>query len=168
VRLLILLQTVNQWIHIVSFSVWIGSILFFLFVFAPSAHSLPPKPGIDILNRGRRSFQTLSWIAINLLLITGIFNFVFRGIPTGFAFGPSYYQILGIKLLLFLAMFLHHGFQTFKYAPRIALLSAQTTPDTSTWPEDLLYLWRKWFILQKINATLGPIVLLLALGLAKT
>lgn len=167
VRPSILLQTLNQWIHIISLSLWLGGIIFFLFVFFPAAQSLPPRPGMDVLNRGQRYFQTLSWIAIGLMLITGTVNFVLRGDAAGFALGQSYYLILGTKLFLFLAMVLHHCFQVFKYAPRIASLSAPTEPHNSNWPEDLLSQWRGWLLLLKINAALGPIVLLLGIGLTK-
>jgi len=167
VRPSILLQTLNQWIHIISLSLWLGGIIFFLFVFFPAAQSLPPRPGMDVLNRGQRYFQTLSWIAIGLMLITGTVNFVLRGDAAGFALGPSYYLILGTKLFLFLAMVLHHCFQVFKYAPKIASLSAPTEPHNSNWPEDLLSQWRGWLLLLKINAALGPIVLLLGIGLTK-
>jgi uncharacterized membrane protein len=154
VRFAILLQALNLWIHILSLSVWIGGMLFFLLVFAPAVRSLQPGPSIAVLNLGRRYFQAASWIAINLLFITGMINLIFRGTSSEFAPGSGYYLVLGIKLLLYLTMVLHHCFQAFKYAPRITSLSAQTSRDTSTWPEDLLSLWKKWFVLLKINATL--------------
>lgn len=102
------------------------------------------------------------------MLISGTLNFVLRGVATGFAPGPNYYLILGTKLFLFLAMVLHHCFQAFKYSPLIDSLTAQTPPDVTSWPEDLLSYWRRWFVLLKINAALGPIVLLLGVGLTKT
>ncbi|MEK7209793.1 MAG: hypothetical protein AAB070_00080, partial [Candidatus Binatota bacterium] len=101
-----------------------------------------------------------------LLLISGFFNLIFRGAEGGFQFGSLYYSILAIKLFLFLAMIFHHCLQAFKYAPEIASLTAQTTQDVQAWPEPLLAHWKRWFLLLKINATLGAVVLLLGLGLA--
>ncbi len=149
----------------ISFTLWIGAILFFLFVFAPAVRSLPPRTGIDLLNRGRHSFQTLSWIVIALLLITGIVDFLSGGRATVFTLGSTYSLVLATKLLLFLAMVLHHCIQAFKYAPRIDSITAQTSPETSNWPKTLLAHWQRWFLLLKINGTIGPLVLLLALGL---
>ena len=163
----IFFQTLNLWLHLISLVLWIGGIGFFLFVFGPAAHSLPPGAGVQVLDKGRRSLQTLSWIAISLLLITGVFNLIFRGMATGFHLGPGYYSILAIKLFLFLTMFFHHSLQVFKYAPRIASLTAQTSQDIQSWPEPLLSQWKKWFMLLKINATLGPIALLLGLALTR-
>ena len=147
-------------------AVWVGGMAFFLFVFGPAAHSLAPADGIRALNHGRQSFQTLSWIAINLLFLTGVLNFLFRAAASGLHLGTAYYSILTVKLLLFLAMTFHYSLQAFKYAPRIASLTAQTGDGIESWPEPLLAAWRKWFTLLKINTTLGAIVLFLGLGLS--
>lgn len=159
-------HALNLWLHLVSLALWIGGIYFFLFVFGPAVHRLAPGAGVRLLDRGRQSFQSLSWIAIQLLILTGVFNFVFRGLSVGFDFGQGYLMLLGLKLLLFLAMSLHHFLQAVKYGPPIGSLTAQTPEDIERWPEPLLSYWKKWFMLLKINAALGPIVLLLGLGLS--
>ena len=161
-------RTLNLSLHLISLALWIGGIAFFLFAFGPAVHTLSPATGVKVLDRGRRSLQTLSWIAINLLLITGVFNLIFRGMGSGFLFGSGYYMILSIKLLLYLAMVFHHCLQAFKYGPKIASLTAHGDEDIESWPEPLLAHWKKWFLLLKINATLGPIVLLLGLGLSRS
>lgn len=179
--LFVFLHSLSLWLHVISLGLWIGGIVFFLFVFGPAVHALPPATAIRVLDRGRRSFQSLSWIAISLLVITGTCNLIFRGAGSQWQFGSAYYSILAIKLFLFLAMLLHQSFQTFKYAPEIAALTAQISTDIQSrfdpahraelveaWPEPLLAHWKKWFLLLKINATLGPIVLLLGLGLSKS
>ena len=78
-----------------------------------------------------------------------------------------YGVLLSVKLFLFGAMAMHHGLQAFKYAPRIAALTAELRPDATEWPEPLLANWRRWFLLLKINAGLGPIAVLLGLALTK-
>src|SRR3989338_6621032 len=166
--LFVFLHSLSLWLYVFSLGVWIGGIVFFLFVFGPAVHALPPATAIRVLDRGRRFFQSLSWIAISLLVIAGTCNLIFRGAGSQWQFGSAYYSILAIKLLLFLAMLLHQSFQTFKYAPEIVSLTSQTAPDIQSWPEPLLSHWKKWFLLLKINATLGPIVLLLGLGLSKS
>ncbi len=164
----ILFHGLNLWLHVISLALWIGGIAFFLFVFGPAVHTLPPGTGVQVLDKGRRSLQTLSWIAINLLLITGFFNLIFRAMGSGFEFTPAYYSILAVKLFLFLAMIFHHPLQACTYAPEIASLTARTGQDIQAWPEPLLAPWKKWFLLLKINATLGFIVLLLGLGLTRS
>ena len=156
----------NLWLHLIAVAVWIGGMAFFLFVFGPAVRGLRPADAIRALNHGRQSLQTLSWIAIHLLFLTGVLNFFFRAMAGGVHLGSGYYTILTLKLLLFLAMAFHHSLQTFKYAPRIASRTAQVSNRIDSWPEPLLENWRKWFTLLKINATLGPIALLLGLGLS--
>lgn len=167
VNLFSVFQTVNVWLHLTSLVLWIGSIAFFLFVFGPAVRGLPPGEGIRVLNRGRRLLQALSWIAINFLFLTGVLNLALRHITAGLDLGGVYYSWLSLKLFLFLAMFFNHSLQALKYSPKIELLTGATAQDIDSWPEPLLSYWKKWFLLLKINATLAPVVLLLALGLTR-
>lgn len=168
VNLLILFRSLNLWLHLISLSLWLGAIVFFLIVFAPAVHTLKSGTGIQVLDKGRRALHLLSWIAIIILLISGVGNFILRGAQSGFQFAPGYYAILGIKFFFVLAMILHQSLQSFKYASRIASLTGQTAPDVQAWPEPLLAHWQKWFVLLKINAALGVIVLVLGLALSKS
>lgn len=159
--------SLSLWLHIVSLSLWIGTILFFLFVFGPAVHALSAGAAVRVLNRGRISLQSVSSAAVILLVVTGIFNLLARGAGSGLALNSGYYAVLSIKLFLFFAMVFHYLLQAVKYAPQLASLTAQAEGDLPVWPEPLLALWRRWFFLLKINATLGLIVLLLGLALTK-
>jgi hypothetical protein len=66
---------------------------------------------------------------------------------------------------LFGTMVVHHSLQVFKHAPRIAALTAELPLNTTAWPEPLLSHWRRWFVLLKINAALGPVAVLFGLAL---
>jgi len=161
------LHVFSLWLHLVSVAVWLGGIVFFLVAFGPAAHRLRPAEGVRTLNRGREALQTLSWIAIHLLLLTGVVNFALRATTSGADLGFVYYATLAVKLLLSAAMIFHHALQSFKYAPRIASLTDGTGDDSiDAWPEPLLAAWRKWFVLLKINAALGAVVLLLGVALS--
>ena len=159
------LHSLTLWLHLVSVAVWLGGMVFFLVVFGPAAHRLRPAEAVRTLNRGREAFQRLSWVAIILLILTGVAAFMSRAAASGADLGFFYYAALAVKLLLAAAMIFHHALQSFKYAPRIAALTAETDDATDTWPEPLLAGWRKWFTLLKINAALGAIVLLLGVAL---
>ena len=52
-------------------------------------------------------------------------------------------------------------------APAIAKLTSELPELSNHWPEGLLGQWRRWFLLLKINAALGPIAILLGLNLVK-
>lgn len=155
-------------LHIAASALWIGTMVFFLVVLGPAVHELEPRLAIRILNRGRIGFEIGSWIAIATLLLSGIFNLLTQlstgnGLPT-----PTYFALLSIKLLFFSAMVVHHCLQVFKYAPAIAGLTAQLAGTSGAWPEPLLSHWRRWFLLLKINAVLGPLVVLLGMNLVRS
>lgn len=155
------LSSAITYFHLLAAIVWVGGMIFFLFAYGPAARALGGAGRLAALNRGRESFQILSWVAVHLLFLTGVLNFFFRFAPRGPAVGGAYKAILSLKLLLFAAMVFHHALQAFKYAPRLAAELGVA----EEWPEPLTAAWKKWFTLLKINAALGVIVLLLGLSL---
>ena len=155
-------------LHLIAIAVWLGGIVFFLVVSGPAVYELEPAIAIKTMNQGRVGLELISWTAIALLLLTGIVNLVLRKQAAAAPLGESYAIMLGAKLFVFAAMALHHGLQVFKYAPRIAALTADLQPNVSEWPEPLLSHWRRWFLLLKINAALGPLAVLLGLALVKS
>jgi putative copper export protein len=160
-------DTLSLFFHLVGLALWLGSIGFFLVVFGPAVHDLPPSLGIRTLNHGRLSLEAISWAGIGLLLVSGIINLILRNQEPSATPGHFYTIVLAVKLFLFVAMVVHHCLQVFKYGPKIASLTADLGAVTDSWPEPLLAQWRKWFLLLKINAALGPIVTLLGLALIK-
>jgi putative copper resistance protein D len=155
-------------VHLSALALWLGGIVFFLMVLGPAVRELEPRIAVSTLNQGRLGLETASWIAIGLLLLTGIFNLFVRMSGSGAALDESYGILLSIKLLVFGAMIAHHCLQAFKYAPQIAKLTAALPPAIPSWPEPLLSYWRRWFLLLKINAALGPVAVLLGLNLAQS
>lgn len=161
------LLSLSLLIHLVALALWLGGIVFFLVVLGPAVQELEPRIAITTLNRGRLGLETASWIAIGLLFLTGIFNLLASAPANGASMSDSYGILLGIKLFVFAAMVGHHGLQVFKYAPAISRLTTQLPNTMTDWPEPLLALWRRWFLLLKINAALGPIAVLLGLSLVQ-
>jgi putative copper export protein len=160
--------TLSLFLHLVGIALWLGGITFFLVVFAAAVHDLNPRIGMRVLNQGRISLEAVSWVGIALLLITGMINLALRTQAVNAAQDQLYGIVLSVKLLLFVAMGVHHGLQVFKYAPKIASLTAQLPAGIDSWPEPLLTYWRKWFLLLKINAAIAPVVVLLGIALART
>ena len=159
-------HTVSLLLHLVAFAMWIGAMVFFLIVMGPAVHEMEPSIAIRTLNRGRVGLEAISWIGIGLLFVTGIANLAMRN-PAAAAPGSAYMILLGGKLCVFAAMTVHHCLQVFKYAPAIAQQTAALNPGATVWPEALLSDWRRWFLLLKLNAGLGPVAVLLGLALAK-
>lgn len=155
-------------LHLVAIALWFGAIVFFLVVSGPAVNELDAGIAIKTMNQGRIGLEMISWTAIGLLLITGIANLILRNQSAAVPLSESYNIVLAVKLFLFGAMAMHHGLQVFKYAPRIAAMTAELPAQTMVWPEPLLSCWRRWFLLLKINAGLGPVVVLLGMALTKS
>lgn len=160
-------HTVSLLLHLIAFAMWIGAMVFFLIVMGPAVHEMEPSIAMRTMNRGRMGLETISWFGIALLFVTGIANLALRG-QSPAAPGGIYMIVLGGKLFLFFAMMVHHFLQVFKYAPRIAAQTAALNNQPSAWPEALLSDWRRWFLLLKLNAGLGPVAVLLGLALTKS
>ena len=154
-------------LHLVAIALWLGAMVFFLVVSGPAVQELEAPIAIKTMNQSRIGLETISWTAVALLLATGIANLLMRNQAAAAALGKSYVILLATKLFLFGAMAMHHGLQVFKYGPRIATLTAALPANATSWPEPLLSNWRRWFLLLKINAGLGPIAVLLGLALVK-
>jgi len=151
------------WLHVLAAMVWTGALAFFGVAFAPAARSLAPEKAIAAFERGRRALQTLSWTAIQILLLTGALNVYFRlhaGDP-----GAFYLWTLAVKVLLFGAMVFHQSLQAFKYGPQIAAAAecAETEAASPTLRENLT----RWTVLLNINTAIGLVGLLLGILLGR-
>jgi putative copper export protein len=152
---------------LVAASLWLGGVVFFLVVMGPAAQELEPKVAIRTMNQGRIGLEALSWSAIGLILLTGTFGVIAR-VQSAAPFDSAFGVLLAVKLFLFAAMTVHHCLQVFKYGPHIGALTRELPPGTALWPEPLLSHWRRWFLLLKINAALGPVAVLIGLALIES
>jgi len=152
-------------LHLAALAFWFGAIVFFLIVLGPATRDVEPRVALAVLDRGRSALERSSWLGISLLFLTGIINLVWRVEAAGGQLAGIYLILLSAKLLVFGAMLVHHCVQVFKYAPRISRAMAGLPTNISAWPESLLADWRRWFLLLKINAALGPFAVVLGLAL---
>lgn len=155
--------SLSLFVHLFALALWIGGAVFFLVVMAPAVRDFESRIGAAVLNQARAGFEKASWIAIGLVLVSGMTNLFLR--MTAGAPGESYGILLALKLIVFSAMIAHHCLQVFKYSPEIAKLTAELSTAANAWPESLLSSWRGWSRLLKMNAALGPIAVMLGLAL---
>jgi putative copper export protein len=161
-------HAISLLLHLVALALWLGGIAFFLTAFGPAVNDLKPGAAIRALNKGRMAFEGVAWIGITLLMITGGVNLVLRSQVTGAHLDHTYMIVLAVKLFLFVAMLVHHTLQVFKYGPRIAKLTDEVPSDAAAWPEPLRAHWQRWFMLLKLNATLGLVIVLLGVLLMES
>lgn len=155
-------------VHLIASALWLGGIVFFLVVIGPAVQQLDAKIAIKTMNQARSGLEIMSWIAIGLILVTGAISLVARAQVDTAPPDATYFYVLAAKLLVFIAMVVHHCLQVLKYSPAISNLTEQLPLNTVAWPEPLLSHWRRWFLLLKINAGLGPLAVLLGLALVKS
>ena len=99
------LALINLSLHVLAAFVWIGSSVFLTLLWF-----IPVRGTIDQISweqlhlaLGKR-YLRWSWLAIEILLLTGIFNLLRVGIDSGFSFQPAFVRRLTGKLLIVLLM----------------------------------------------------------------
>lgn len=96
-----MLYYISIFLHIILAAFWIGGMLFLPLVVLPGLRQHPDRTAI--LYQTGVKFRFYGWIVLLLLLITGLGNWYFRGLPFEFSFlfKSEYGTLLGYKLLLF-------------------------------------------------------------------
>jgi uncharacterized membrane protein len=92
---------VSVFLHILASALWIGGMLFLIAVLVPAVKKHPDK--ISLLTAIALKFRTAGWIALILLLVTGIIQLQFRGLQWNMEYFTSstFGKLAGIKIILF-------------------------------------------------------------------
>lgn len=96
------LYHVSVWLHIISVSFWIGGMLFLPLVLLPGIKDHPDRANL-LLATGLK-FRFYGYFFLSLLLVTGLFNIVLRGISVTpeFFIESRYGNLVIVKFVLFL------------------------------------------------------------------
>jgi uncharacterized membrane protein len=130
----------------------------------------PPEKRIEILSSTARRFRTVSWIAILILLITGVLNAVNRGvtveiISTGSLFLSHFGKILTVKVILVFIMLVLSTFHDFILGPKMVdAMSTNTSNPNSLQRLKKYQRYIPW--LARVNAILGILVVACAVMLS--
>ena len=94
------------WLHIISGAFWIGGMLFLPLVLLPGIKDHPDRR--NLLMATGLKFRFYGYIALVLLLATGLLNIYFRGIHLSWRFftASHYGRLVSLKLILFISMLL--------------------------------------------------------------
>ena len=99
------LRLVNLWLHLFAASIWIGVPAFLTVLWLPQVRKgVDPVSWEELLLRLGRRYIRWAWLAIEILVLTGIFNILSIGIESGFAFPPAFLRRLIAKLVIVLLM----------------------------------------------------------------
>ena len=96
------MPTVVQWIHVTAAVIGVGGMAFLLFVLMPALGGLDAEPRAALVKRVMDRFRWVSWSAIFLLLVSGLYSV--RQYYWEMAWGKSW-TLLTIKIVLALFVF---------------------------------------------------------------
>jgi len=151
-----ILLTVVTWIHLFSTVVWIGGILFILFVALPVAKKTLEQPG-KLMGAISKRFVPMANISILLIFITGIFmSLLSHSFSELGSLNSLWTQTLFAKILTALVMAGIHFYRGLVLTPKIEMLTAEGSPSGK-----IKELQRLSLNLVKTNFILGTVVLLL-------
>jgi uncharacterized membrane protein len=147
------LQGLMLFFHWLGAVTWIGG-NFFLALTGPAARAGSAPEGLQSMRLMGLRFRWISWIAVAVLVLTGIGNLYYVGLLTHFDQAMQTVPFLGWKLLVVLLMIIVKVLHDFVVAPRAA-----RNPRNRR-------LWTAAMLLGRGNVVLGIVVLYLAMRLA--
>ena len=142
------------WLHLIATVIWIGGIIFILFIVIPSSKQVLGAESGKLMGEISKRFTPLVNYSIILLIITGLvltgFNKQFSGIGN---FRNSWTLVLALKHVLVLGMVVVHFYRGLVLSPKI-VKTESITEKTS--------LQKLSLNLVKVNFYTGLLVLLLS------
>lgn len=161
-----------QWVvfvHLVAALVWIGGMLFVAFVLVPVLRREPSHLRTALLDRVGRRFRSVGWLALGILLVTGVWNLRNRGLPwdiilSGDLFAGRFGRILLVKLLLVLMTLVLSGVHDWVLGPASTRLAQQDSPDVQARAERLRR-GASW--VARLNALVALAIVFLAVALVR-
>jgi uncharacterized membrane protein len=141
---------VSVTIHVLAAMLWLGGLLFLAAVGAPVLRRVEPASlRAELFERLGTQFRNVGWVAIAVLVVTGVANLYFRGLLNG--------EI--IKLGTVITMVVLSAIHDFKIGP-----AASRAPPGS--PEALRLRARSAWV-ARINAVVGVVLVAAAVRLAR-
>lgn len=148
-----LMAILFSWLHLLSAVVWLGGIIFILYIAIPSSRqALGPEAG-KLMGEISKRFTPVANYGILSLVITGVALTWSRGYFQGSSFSQSVPPFtISLKYLLALVMIGIHFYRGLVLAPKI----------TAAEPVQKPALQRRSLDLVKVNLWLGVTILLLS------
>ncbi len=79
------------WIHIIAAAAWVGSMIFFAVVVVPTLRKPETRASAPALIRAMGGrFRALGWIALSVLIVTGVFQIGFHGLGLSDLLSPTF------------------------------------------------------------------------------
>lgn len=160
------LYYLNVTVHVLAALLWLGGMFFLAAVGAPVLRKVEPPELRSVLFRQLgEQFRVVGWIAIGVLLITGVLNLHFRGVLNAAALGSAdfwgtrYGVALAWKTGAVAAMLIVQAIHDFSVGPSATRLTAGSPTMLAT--------RRRAALLARLSAVFGIIVVIAAVRLAR-
>lgn len=158
----------SVWLHILAAATWLGGMLFLTLVLVPVVRRPAYRSAAgELFHLTGARFRWVGWICFSLLILSGTFNLIYRGVTWDAVFSSAFWfgawgRILGTKLLLVAAILLASAYHDFVIGPQA----------TRAWREDprgdrSIFLRRQASWIGRINLIAGFVVVILAVMLVR-
>jgi copper resistance protein D len=136
-----------RWVHVLSAITWVGGMLFIALVLVPTARALDDASlRTRLIQESGRRFRTIGWIALALLVATGLLNLWFQ---PALLREPRFHWKLGLVVLALILS----GFHDWVLGPRAGAPGADPS----------VRLRASW--VARLNVGVALAIVLLGLGL---
>jgi uncharacterized membrane protein len=96
-----------RWVHVLSAIIWVGGMLFIALVLVPTARALGDATfRTRLIQESGYRFRTIGWIALALLVVTGLLNLWFQPFLLR---APRFHWKLGLVVLTLILSGFHDG-----------------------------------------------------------
>lgn len=162
------LYLLSVWLHILSAALWLGGMLFLVFVLVPSLRkATDEKLYVVLIHKVGARFRWVGWVSLGLLFLTGVINLHFRGygvgeILKGQVFRGNWGHTLAVKLTLFLVVLFLSVIHDFVIGPRATRLGRENPHAPESVRLNRLARW-----IGRVNLLLGLLIVFWAVALVR-
>ena len=156
----------NVTVHVLAALLWLGGMFFLAVIGAPALRGIePPRLRQQLFQALGTRFRRAGWIAISVLVVTGVGNLYFRGWLHGTVlFNPAFWRTgtglaLAVKLVCVTTMMALSGVHDFVLGPR----AGRAAPGS----EEAARLRRLSSWTARIEALVGLVLVVAAVRLAR-
>ena len=119
-----------------------------------------------IIDGAVKRFQTLSWEAVGIIILTGIFNLINVGLERDFDFSEAYLHTVAAKFFLLIIIIAIQSFQSYNLIPGMISTLSSSSGDKLPARTDSFDRFRKRTILLSVpKLLLAGLVIYLGLSL---
>lgn len=155
-------------LHILAAVMWVGGMLFLVFVLMPALRTIEDaRLRAKLIRVTGIRFRLVGWACLSVLLVTGFLNLLARGVPPDMLADPAFWatgygHTLGAKIVLFLVILSLSATHDLLIGPRA---NAAQRIDAGGGEAKQLRRMAIWF--GRLNLVLSVIVVLLGVMLVR-